>query len=100
MADVTSTQGTPAAATDKPPAERKVRQGSDFQPVVDAIAALIDALAGFATSWLGRSILVLYCLWPLFGGQQLATWMTALGVDGIVGFLRGFATGMGNLGGG
>lgn len=64
------------------------RRRLNFQP-------LIDALADFITSWLGRAILLLYCLWPVFGGQQLAAWMTALGVDGIVGFLRGFATGLG-----
>lgn len=64
------------------PAKRRVKVVVDLQPVV-------DALATFLRSWIGRCVLAVYLLWPVVGGEQIATWITALGADGVAAMVRG-----------
>jgi hypothetical protein len=71
----------------------------NLQPAIDGLEDLLRALAEFFRSFMGRAVILLFLLWPVFGAERLAVWITAAGADGVLAFLRGFAIGFSNIGG-
>lgn len=61
-----------------------MEQSTNWQPLVDALAKFVDGLAVWISGTTGNMLLVLLFIVLLWGRSRTASWLEALGWNGIV----------------